>query len=316
MTLKDSQDNPRSTSREYAALQLYETNDGTISLKSIGFNETFHSICGAKQESLDKYIEPSELYRFKKGSPIFVLDVCLGMGYNSASLIEEMRSTGILIKWWGLEIDKRPIEIALNNSKFNSNWSKDVIEFLKAIRASNKWESELIKGEVLWGDARQRIHDIPKNVNFDLIFHDAFSPQKCPELWSEEFLKCLSNRLAINGRLLTYCRAAAIRKSLRDSGLRIKSLLKDDVNNHNLSHGTIAIKNISTVNKTINNRLWRALNEKEEEHLKTNASVPYRDPNSNSSSKEILERRKKEQKSSEFMATNLWKKKWEITKCK
>ena len=53
-----------------------------------------------------------------------------------------------------------------------------------------------------------------------------------------------------------------------------------------------------------------------EEHLKTNASVPYRDPNSNSSSKEILERRKKEQKSSEFMATNLWKKKWEITKCK
>ena len=48
----------------------------------------------------------------------------------------------------------------------------------------------------------------------------------------------------------------------------------------------------------------------EKEHLKTKASIPYRDPTGEMLSKEILEIRKKEQKFSKLLDTNLWRKKW------
>ena len=55
------------------------------------------------------------------------------------------------------------------------------------------------------------LEEIPDGVRFDLILLDAFSPQRCPELWSEEFLGALARRLEPQGRLLTYSRSAACR---------------------------------------------------------------------------------------------------------
>ena len=60
--------------------------------------------------------------------------------------------------------------------------------------------------------------------SFDLILMDAFSPSHCPELWSEEFLGGLAQKLAPGGRLLTYSRAASIRGSLQRAGLDVQTL--------------------------------------------------------------------------------------------
>ena len=52
----------------------------------------------------------------------------------------------------------------------------------------------------------------------------------------------------------------------------------------------------------------------EEEHLRTKASTPYRDPTFNASSKDIILDRVKEQSISELICTNIWRKKWGMTK--
>ena len=65
------------------------TKDGTYSLRSLFFRENFHSILGAFEETKIKFTAPSNLERFK-GKSLNVLDICFALGYNSASLLDDL----------------------------------------------------------------------------------------------------------------------------------------------------------------------------------------------------------------------------------
>ncbi|WP_269622837.1 MnmC family methyltransferase [Prochlorococcus marinus] len=170
----------------------------------------------------------------------------------------------------------------------------------------SEWNIKTSKGKLFWGDARQKVGNIPEQTTFDLIFLDPFSPKQCPELWSEDFLHKLIGKLTHNGRILTYSRAAAIRGSLRRGGLEIKSLSPNSSTSKEWSLGTIGIKGF-TKNK---HSLWNCLSKMEEEHLLTRAGVPYRDPTGQSISTEILKRRENEQNQCNLKSTNSWRKRW------
>lgn len=58
-------------------LKEISTKDGSISLRSTIFQENFHSLEGALKETKIKFINPSDLKRFKDKS-LNVLDICFG----------------------------------------------------------------------------------------------------------------------------------------------------------------------------------------------------------------------------------------------
>ena len=285
------------------------TSDGTPTFHSELYDETFHSMLGARLEAQEKFIKPSKLHERKHDKPIRVLDVCFGLGYNTACLLEEVRKMKNKIKWYGLEIDHRPIESALMNNSFLKIWTATTRKKLQSISTDSGWSDSTSSGQILWGDARETLKEIPLYERFDLIYLDPFSPRKCPQLWSEEFLESLTMRLSSLGRLVTYSRSAALRASLRRKGLTVLSL-KPLVNRENdWSAGTLAIKgNCNEVE--IEDHVYQSLNQMEEEHLKTTAAVPYRDPTGKSTAVQILNIRKQEQKNSELINTKSWKDKW------
>ena len=84
------------------------TKDGSYSLRSIFFQENFHSLFGALRETKIKFIEPSHLQRFR-GKSLNVLDICFGLGYNSAYLLDELMKQKSYLSWYALEIDKKQI---------------------------------------------------------------------------------------------------------------------------------------------------------------------------------------------------------------
>ncbi len=288
--------------------KIVETNDGTISLYSNQFKESFHSEIGARKESIFKFIKPANIDSYNQNETLRVIDVCLGLGYNLCSLLEESRRLNISLNWFGLEIDKRPIEFASNNKIILDYWSTETQEIIKTIYKYNGWEKNSSKGKVLWGDARQQINNIPKNTAFDVIMLDAFSPSICPELWSEEFLIRLASKLATNGKLITYSSSAAIRASLKRAGLRLKSL--KPIDSKYWSSGTVGISNKNNKGIKDNSKFYRNLSPMEEEHLLTKAAIPYRDPTGNSTSKVILRRRSIEQSLSRNEPTTNWKRRW------
>ena len=202
MILKDLKSKGLKSKSDLDELVLVSTGDGSISLKSTQFNELFHSSLGALKESKEKYIKTSELDRFNRGDTIYALDVCLGMGYNTACLLDKLKDKNIYINLWGLELDKRPLNIALNNNAYLNYWSNNILNALKLLVKESCFKKDYFNVEILWGDARRTIHQIPLEIKFDLIYLDAFSPKQCPQLWSEEFLTYLVRKLADNGRII------------------------------------------------------------------------------------------------------------------
>tara|TARA_B100000579_G_C22841304_1_gene861713 strand:+ start:1010 stop:1915 length:906 start_codon:yes stop_codon:yes gene_type:complete len=288
------------------------TKDGTFTLRSILFQENFHSIEGAHKETEIKFINPSDLKRFQNKS-LNVLDICFGLGYNSASLFNNLIKQNSYLNWYALEIDKNPLDYSLKNKSFQELWHPKVLKIFKSLSQNCKYQDDFFKCEILWGDAREKINSISENVRFDLIYLDGFSPQKCPQMWSVEFLAKVTQKLNTHGYLITYSSAAAIRKTLQNLGLKIFNIKPDLISKNSWSNGTIAIKMIDE--KNIQNSFYFSkLSCMEEEHLLTKAGIPYRDPSLSSNTKDIIQQRFKEQLLSSLKNTKKWRNKWGMTK--
>ncbi len=295
-----------------SALKEVLTKDGSISLRSLFFQENFHSLEGALKETEIKFINPSDLKRFKDKS-LNVLDICFGLGYNSAALFSDLIRQNSFVNWYALEIDKKPLEYSLGNELFQKLWDPKVLKIFESLYQNCKYKDQFFDCDILWGDARETINNIPANIKFDLIFLDGFSPQKCPQVWSFEFLSKVTQKLNPKGHLLTYSSSAAIRKTLKDLGLNIFNI-KPNLDSKKLwSNGTIAVKIIDT--KVLQSNLYfKKLSSMEEEHLLTKASIPYRDPTLRSITKDIIQRRVREQMLSNLKTTKKWRDKWGMTK--
>ena len=291
-------------------LKKHTTKDGSLSLYSLNYEEGFHDMDGAHKESINKYLLPAQLEQFSKTEKIGVLDVCMGLGYNTGCILEKLLQSNIKIEWHGLEIDQRPLNLALNEKIFQEIWSSNVLDFFNCLKKSFQWVEGSNEGTIHWGDARQKIFEIKDSLRFDLILLDPFSPQKCPELWSEQFIYLLSQRLSLDGRLITYSSAASIRGSLKRAGLRIYSIIPSFDYQNRWSSGTVAMKKKLEQQIISNNCLVKDLSTRELEHLTTRSSIPYRDPTGNKNSKEIILTREIEQSKSQLLNTSSWRKRW------
>ena len=291
-------------------LKKHTTKDGSLSLYSLNYEEGFHDKDGALKESINKYLLPAQLEQFSNTEKIVILDVCMGLGYNTGCILEELLKRNHKIKWHGLEIDQKPLNLGLNEKIFQEIWSSKVLHFFNCLNISGKWTEGFNQGTIHWGDARQKIFEIQDSLRFDLILLDPFSPQKCPELWSEQFIYLLSQRLSLDGRLITYSSAASIRGSLKRAGLIIYSIIPSFDYQNRWSSGTVAMKKKLEQQIISNNCLLKDLSTRELEHLTTRSSIPYRDPTGNKNSKEIILTREIEQSKSQFLNTSSWRKRW------
>ena len=288
------------------------TKDGSFTLRSHIFQENFHSLEGALKETEIKFINPSDLKRFNDKS-LNVLDICFGLGYNSASLFNSLIRQNSFINWYALEIDKKPLKYSLGNKSFQKLWHPKVLKIFKELSKNSKYKDQSFVCDILWGDAREKIKNIPANIKFDLIYLDGFSPQKCPQVWSVEFLSKVTQKLNPQGYLITYSCSAAIRRTLKDFGLNIFNIKPNLISKNLWSNGTIAVKIIDK--KAIQNNLYfKNLSSMEEEHLLTKASIPYRDPTLSSNKKDIIQKRVQEQFLSNLETSKKWRDKWGMTK--
>ena len=289
-------------------LKKHTTKDGSFSLYSLRYKEGFHDKEGAFGESTAKYLLPAQLEQFPNTRKIVVLDVCMGLGYNTGCILEKLLQRNIKIEWHGLEIDQRPLNLALNEKTFQRIWSPKVLHFFNCLNKSGKWSEGFNEGTIHWGDARQKIYEIQDSLSFDLILLDPFSPQKCPELWSEEFISLLTKRLSFEGRLITYSTAASIRASFIRAGLKIYSIVPSIDDQNKWSAGTVAMKKGIERPFISNNCQLKDLSTREVEHLATRSSIPYRDPTGKGNSKEIISTRELEQSKSQLINTSSWRK--------
>lgn len=285
--------------------QPQQTEDGSFTFYSDTFKEAFHSRQGAKAEAFVKFAQATELTQQAQRGHIRLLDVCYGLGYNTAAAIETIGQAvpDCSIEVYGLELDAS-VPLAATEPPLIDSWTPPVQEILRQLARHHRYEAAQLTATLLIGDARQTIQQLTGRWQADAIFFDPFSPRRCPQLWTVEFFQQVAACLTPTGKLATYSRSAAVRSALLDAGLQIGTIpLADRAFSHEWSQGTIASFESATL---------VPLSAMEQEHLQTRAAIPYRDPTLADAATQILDRHALEQQQSDRESTSRWRKRWGI----
>lgn len=277
------------------------TADGSFTFISPEFGESFHSHYGAKQESFLKFAVPTELASLAKKGSVKILDVCYGLGYNTAAALQTIWQVNpdCHIEIMALELNPQVPQAAIKHHIFHQ-WEKQYQDILNAVAFHHYIQTDYLQINLLIGDARTSISQVHKlGFSADAIFFDPFSPPKCPQLWTVEFIAIVSQCLNLNGLFATYSCAASVRMALFNAGLVIGST--PPVGRR--TPGTIAAYPQRLLDLP-------TLSQAEQEHLLTRAAIPYRDPTLSDCAEVILNRREQEQLNSDLEPTSQWRKRW------
>lgn len=279
----------------------YSTGDGSYTFFSKEYGETFHSNSGAKEEAERKFIQSCRIpQKAQEQSSLKLLDICYGLGYNSAAALAAIWAINpnCHIELIALEIDEKVPQNALAQGLLD-DWLFSIPEILTILAKDRQIKTLNLQARLIIGDARQTLQKIHgDHFLADAIFLDPFSPTKCPQLWTVEFLSLVSRCLNSTGYLATYSCAASVRIALQMAELMIGAT--ESVGRR--SPGTIASWSPDHL---------PPLSQQEKEHLQTKAAIPYRDPSLADCATVIRQRRDIEQKASNLEVTSHWKKRWE-----
>lgn len=270
-----------------------KTDDGSYSIKSREINhkvETLHTSTGAISESFEKFIKPLKL---NYDEDIAILDICAGLGYNSSAAIDDFLrnadgSTKLHIDM--LEISKptlaaglmvpSPIEAhditkkAIENALIDCDYASLELEDTSI--------PENIDLKIHIDDARQVIQNLPDN-SYDAIFLDPFSQNMSPELVSLDFFKEFRRVIKDNGIVATYTSSAPVRMAFIEADFYVS--LGPIFGR--FQGGTLASPSPKNLTKSLvkNDEIKMALSD---------VGIPFRDPNLDLSSQEILDNRTEE----------------------
>ncbi len=275
------------------------TADGSFTFFSEQFGESFHSLQGAKEEALVKFVEPCQVSHKAQQPVVQLLDVCYGLGYNTAAALEVIwaNNPNCRVELVALELDPTVPSSAIAHNLLSS-WDQPIPQLLESLVTSLKVQTDQFHAQLYLGDARTTIGQLHQaNFQADAIFLDPFSPRRCPQLWTVEFLQLVASCCKTTGRLATYSCAASVRSALIAAGFEVGPTPPL----RGRQPGTVASFTATDL---------PPLSRRSQEHLETRAAVPYRDPQLSDPADVIVQRRQIEQQASSLEPSSRWNKRW------
>lgn len=205
------------------------TEDKSITYYNTEVGDHYHTKSGAKEEAFEKHAKALKI----KDSSV-ILDICFGLGYNTAAALDLIDNCVVYCFENDKEILRKVLEI---NADFKS-WSI-IQEFVKGFfDGKSTYEKDGIKLIMVYGDAKKEIRKVKEKA--DYVFFDPFSPAKVPDMWSAEFLKDIFERMNKDGKLSTYSYARFVRDNMKKAGFEVI----DGPKIGRRSPSTIAIKSL------------------------------------------------------------------------
>jgi len=200
---------------------VYLTDDGSHSIISEQFNESYHSRHGALKESLHVFINAG-LKAIDAKNDIKILEVGLGTGLNAWLTIIENNTLGKNIDFTGLEPYPISMEMvqSLNYPAVAETYgSAESFKrcFLKIHEES--WDIPIpFNSQFTFTKLKTTLEDFSSDKKFDLVYFDAFAPNAQPELWTEEVFQKLFDIMAPGGKMVTYCAKGTVKRALKGLG--------------------------------------------------------------------------------------------------
>ena len=192
------------------------TGDNTETFINEDLRESYHSFTGAVEEALKKYAIPCKIKEYAKAGKVTILDVCFGMGYNSALSIDIALEVNpdCEIEVVGLEYDPEII----NKIQEVNPPIKFFASYKRLTPSTLEFKEGKISVKIILGDARETCKQLPENY-FDAIYFDPFSPKTAPEMWQIPFFKEMHRVMKPKAILATYSCARMARENMAAADL-------------------------------------------------------------------------------------------------
>ena len=207
-------------------VQLITTSDGSHSLYVPALNETYHSSHGALQESQHVFIKAglsAWLTEHPEAKEVRILEVGFGTGLNALLSLREAQTQSIQMLYTSLE--PYPIEATtaaeLNYGQLlGTEWEAPFGELLNAA-----WQEPVALSTYFTLHKQLiKLENFVSESEYDLIFFDAFAPNKQAELWEQGPLQACFDMTATGGLLVTYCAQGQFKRNLQAAGYNIERL--------------------------------------------------------------------------------------------
>ena len=202
--------------------QIEITADGSATLYIPEIDEHYHSVKGALTESLHIFIQTG--FYYSKADPLTIFEAGFGTGLNAFLTLLECEKFQRKTVYHTIELYPLTAEQA-NSLKYQDTIAPEHATLFETIHLA-EWNKpiEITPNFTLHKIKEDLEQIILPDQSFDLIYYDAFAPEKQPNLWSEEIFEKISRSMKSQGILTTYCAKGEVRRRLQRAGFIVERL--------------------------------------------------------------------------------------------
>ncbi|PQA58325.1 tRNA (5-methylaminomethyl-2-thiouridine)(34)-methyltransferase MnmD [Siphonobacter curvatus] len=215
--------NPTHSDPTHASNELVLTKDGSHTLYSARFNQWYHSLHGAFDESKRIFLELGLDYLLESGKrEIRILEMGFGTGFNALLTLLKAGQSPVVVDYTSLEAYPIPPE-AYRQLNYDEFMHATVLQSLHEAA----WDTEVrLSPTFTLRKVHATLQDFLANETFgepyDLVYYDAFAPSSQPELWTTEIFSGIGRHLQVGSLLTTYCSKSDVRRALKAAGFRVE----------------------------------------------------------------------------------------------
>lgn len=232
--------------------KIITTEDGSHTLFVPELSEHYHSVNGAIQESKHVFIDTGFKYFLEKNinqddqKSINILEIGFGTGLNAFLTLIESQKLNVNVFYQSVELYPVSIKEAeklnyfelINQSeqkKFKQQTNLSESEHFKVIDKTlfmklhtTPWERavDILPGFTLLKQKFDfsKCEKIRADRLFNLIYFDAFAPDKQPEMWTEDIFGKIYSLSDADAVFTTYCAKGVVRRMLQSAGFKMERL--------------------------------------------------------------------------------------------
>ena len=146
-----------------------------------------------------------------------------GTGLNAFLTLAETNKSDISVNYTGIE--KYPLESTITESlNYESIIDPPRKGMFKLIHDSPWQQEEVIKPGFILKKLQCDMHEMVLTDEFDLVYFDAFAPEKQPELWTKDLFKQIFLAMRSHSILTTYSSKVIVRRNLTAAGFNVEKI--------------------------------------------------------------------------------------------
>jgi tRNA U34 5-methylaminomethyl-2-thiouridine-forming methyltransferase MnmC len=201
-------------------IQYQLTEDGSHTLYLPEMDEHYHSVHGAVQESRHVFISAG--FEACQSQSPRIFEVGFGTGLNALLTAIEAEKSKRKVAYTSVELYPLLPEQA---GRLNYGTMLDADSLFADLHdaAWNEWYSISPWFDLKKVETDFSVMQMPEN-EYDLIYFDAFAPNKQEDLWKPEIFDRLFHSLKPGGVFVTYCAKGVVRRMLQSSGFLVERL--------------------------------------------------------------------------------------------